>query len=247
MNSYTSIAHLYDNYVVMDLDIPLFVEALDGADAVLELMAGTGRVSEVLVEAHPNVTCVDRSAAMLSVFRKKPKLAGMPAICADVCELPLGPNYDLVVLPFNSFAELTNREDQVRALAEVARVLRPDGRFICTLHNPAVRRQTLDGEARQIGRFRTDRGDWTVTATGSARGSLAESAQVYVCRDGHGRVVERLEQTVQFALIERKEFEEMAMAAGLVVESTRGDYEEGVVSDSSPFLIWSLRRGRRAV
>lgn len=245
MDDYAQVATLYDHYVRADLDIPFFVVAVAGAGCILELMAGTGRVSEALARTGAAVTCVDRSWEMLAVLRGKLGDAPTNVICADVRSLPLKTGFDAALLPFNSFAELVDREGQREALAEVNRVVRPGGRFVCTLHNPVVRRRTLDGTQRTVGHFTVHGDTWTVTAVGSVEpeGRVARSKQTYVCKSPTGEMRDRIEQEIRFALIGREEFESMAEEAGFVVDSLVGDYTGSPFDPSeSPHLIWRLRR-----
>jgi SAM-dependent methyltransferase len=250
VNDYTSVATLYDHYVTVDLDIPFFVDAIVGARGVLELMAGTGRVSTALVETGARVTCVDGSEAMLRVLRRKLGARLTGTLCADVSALPLRRGFDIALIPFNSFAEVLDQGAQRQVLAEVHRVLRPGGRFVCTLHNPLVRRRSLDGASRTLAQFQVDDGTWTVEAAGYIEpdGQVARSRQTYVCRGVDGGVRTWFEQDVRFALIERGEFEQLAAAAAFEVESLVGDYT-GAAFDAatSPYLIWTLRSLGRAV
>jgi hypothetical protein len=47
--------------------------------------------------------------------------------------------------------EIIDPADQRAALDAVFSPLEPGGRFICTLHNPAVRRRSVDGVLRLVG------------------------------------------------------------------------------------------------
>ena len=91
-NDYGPVAHLYDIYVNVDLDVQFFVDcASTHSGPILELMAGTGRVSKGLVRANSAVTCVDISLEMLKVLRTKfaDSTNAPRTICADVRTLPL--------------------------------------------------------------------------------------------------------------------------------------------------------------
>ena len=66
----------------------------------------------------------------------------------DVCHLDLPSRYELAILPFQAFMEIVGEEAQREALASVFACLAPGGRFLCTLHNPAVRRAHVDGLLR---------------------------------------------------------------------------------------------------
>jgi ubiquinone/menaquinone biosynthesis C-methylase UbiE len=69
---YNRVAHLYDTHVQMERDVPFFLKEVRQAQGpVLELTAGTGRVSLPLLRAGIDLTCLDSSVAMLEVFRKK--------------------------------------------------------------------------------------------------------------------------------------------------------------------------------
>lgn len=248
LNDYNPVAHLYDTYVRVDLDFGFFrTRAAATEGAVLELMAGTGRVSVGILDANPNLTCVDISVEMLRVLRRK--IFGRPAhpqvVCADVRSLPLGCRYDLALIPFNSFSELVSEDDRRLALAETWRVLIDGGQLICTLHNPAVRKRQLDDQDRLLGSFEmSEGGRLELLARGSLdpRTCLASSKQTCRILNAHGELVDELFQHVRFALIERDEFESMASSAGFEIVNLVGDYEESAFSENSPFMIWTLQK-----
>jgi hypothetical protein len=65
---YERVARFYDSYVQTDMDVPFFLrEAKKAGGPVLELTAGTGRVSIPLLLAGTDLTCVDSSPAMLAL------------------------------------------------------------------------------------------------------------------------------------------------------------------------------------
>jgi ubiquinone/menaquinone biosynthesis C-methylase UbiE len=104
-----SVASLYDRYVTATFDLPFFLaQAAAVPGRVLELMAGTGRVSLPLLEAGVKLTCVDLSGEMLSRLREKVVARGLDAtvVQADVRSMDLAETFDLAILPFNSFSEL---------------------------------------------------------------------------------------------------------------------------------------------
>jgi precorrin-6B methylase 2 len=251
MNEYDSIAEWYDAYVPAGEDVRYFQDAARDATATLDLMAGTGRVSLAMVAATDGtVTCVDRSIGMLrQLSRKAPGRARLRIVCADVCALPHISAFDLVVIPFNSLAEVGGHSQHRQVIAGVWKVLIPGGRFLCTLHNPNQRRRTLDGRSRVVGTFSLlDQSLLEVTVTGSldADGRSATSHQVYRRLDQTGATIEQRTQTVQFTLIMPGELLELAENSGFKVEALYGGYDGAAFDpDTSPFMIGHFQRPSR--
>ena len=77
---YARIADVYDAFVSSQYDVPFFIEeAKKAGGEVLELMAGTGRLTIPLLEAGIPLTCLDFSAEMLAVLRDKLAARGLAA------------------------------------------------------------------------------------------------------------------------------------------------------------------------
>ena len=103
-------------------------EAIDwllpaGARDVLDLGAGTGKLTTRLVERGLDVVAVDPIPDMLEVLRAS--LPDTPALEGTAEEIPLEDNSVDAVL----VAQAWHWVDPARALPEVARVLRPGGRL----------------------------------------------------------------------------------------------------------------------
>ncbi len=103
-------------------------EAIDwllsaGARNVLDLGAGTGKLTTRLVERGLDVVAVDPIPDMLEVLRAS--LPETPALLGTAEEIPLEDNSVDTVL----VAQAWHWVDPARAIPEVARVLRPGGRL----------------------------------------------------------------------------------------------------------------------
>jgi ubiquinone/menaquinone biosynthesis C-methylase UbiE len=103
-------------------------EAIDwllppGARDVLDLGAGTGKLTVRLVERGLDVVAVDPIPEMLEVLRRS--LPDTPALLGSAEEIPLpDASVDSVLV-----AQAWHWFDPERAVSEVARVLRPGGRI----------------------------------------------------------------------------------------------------------------------
>jgi SAM-dependent methyltransferase len=222
---YDNIADLYDTFVQTTLDIPFFLEAArETQGEALDLMAGTGRVSLPLAEAGLRMACVDSSAEMLAVLREKLDTRGLTADLhtMDVRSLALGKMFGLILLPFHAFAELPTPDDQRQALKAIYAHLAEGGRFICALHNPAVRLKSADGLLHLIGKFPNGGGRLLVWILQTYRpeSQRVEISEFFEEYDAEGRMTARRMMEMQVSFIERAAFEEA----------------------TSPFMIWVLGR-----
>jgi SAM-dependent methyltransferase len=247
---YDSIASLYDRFVQTDLDIPFFLtETTQTNGDVLELMAGTGRVSLPLAEAGARLTCVDNSTEMLSLLRKKLDERGLAADVhlMDVRELALNRRFDLIFIPFHAFPEITEREDQARALMRIREHLSESGRFICTLHNPTVRLRGVDNQLRLVADRALPGGRLLVWLHQQAEGRLVRVKEFFETYTTDGLLTEKRFTEISFRLLEKSTFEELFQEAGFEAVELYGDYARAPFDeDASPFMLWVLKHGRRS-
>lgn len=122
-----------------------------GAGRVLELGVGTGRLAVPLALGGLPVTGVDASQAMLERLAAKEGGDLVEGVLGDMAgPLPDGP-YVLVLIARNTFFNLTSDETQRRCLAEVCRVLAPDGRLVIEAFVPDEGSETRSSvEVRDI-------------------------------------------------------------------------------------------------
>lgn len=251
---YTRVARLYDEYCVFTDDIPFLVsQAISCGGPVLELMAGTGRVSAPLADAGVALTCLDSSMAMLAVLRRKLASRGDACriVCADVRQMPLQATFDCILLPFQGLSELVSEDDQRHLVRVVAQRLTPAGIFLCSLHNPPVRRRTLDGRWQELGVFpRPGRGalHLAIRAEPIPGTKTVEGQQRIAVRGDDGATSgEDIVVELRFSLPEPDDLERWAEEAGLVVRHRWGDFAGGPWDEvSSPVFVAAFGRRERA-
>ena len=245
--NYEKLARLYDGLVNTDDDIAFFVKLSKKANGkVLELMAGTGRISVPLIKAGVQLTCVDNSIEMLSLLKDKLKRKGLVAeiVFQDVTALSLESTFSLAFIAFNSFEEIIDGQLRVAALKRIHKHLLPGGRLVCTLHDPSFRLRSVgpDHEMRRLFKEPETR-----------RNILMRLTTSYVKETGLVRGIERfedpttgevlLELPIRFCLIEADQFKKLAEQSGFIVEALYGDYGYGpYIPGESRSMIWSLRR-----
>lgn len=98
---------------------------------LLEVGAGTGRITRLLAPGRPLTIAFDLSPAMLR--RAKTALRSLPDVCllaADVRDLRLDARFELAAAANDPLAHLVEGDDRDRALRRIAAHLAPGGRFL---------------------------------------------------------------------------------------------------------------------
>ena len=121
---------------------------------MLELGAGTGRITLPLAQDGHHVTALDRMPAMLAHLQSK--LDARPAIShrvepvlGDICAMPLpDARFELVIAPFNVLMHLYRWQDLLACFREVHRVLVPGGTFALDVLLPDIEWLTWDPNER---------------------------------------------------------------------------------------------------
>lgn len=236
-----ALARLYDLDLSEDpgdLDL-LLALAARAEGPILELAAGSGRLTVPLAEAGYRVTGVDLDPAMLARAREAADAAGR-AVARRVrlveddarsVRLDDAGTYGLAFIPLNSIFLLGSRADQAAAVRTLAGHLAPGGIAMVDAWQPDA-----DDLARYDGRLvlewvRTDPVTGNlVTKTGSASYDAATSSVrlTTIFEEGRpGEPAARWVRTDRLRLVNGEDLVDFAEAAGLEVETLAGDYELG--------------------
>lgn len=115
-----------------DADLPLWRE-LAGEGPVLDVGAGTGRVSLDLARRGIEVVALDVDAELLDALRER--AGGLPVrtVCADAAAFELEERFAAVLVPMQTIQLLPGAEARARFLARAAAHLRPSGLLACAL------------------------------------------------------------------------------------------------------------------
>jgi SAM-dependent methyltransferase len=240
------LARLYDAFPFA-ADLPLHLDVIERTGKrVLEVGCGTGRLLLPLARAGCRLVGVDASPAMLALADRKLANAGEDVrlraslVEGDMRTLRLDEEFDVALLPVKTFAYLTSRADQLAALSAIVGHLRPGGRFVLDLLNPAPAWLAQpDGSVRQDVTGEVD--GVVVTRTETAV-STDLAAQVRVLRSAYeviaptGSVRKRIVEW-PFRWTHRFEAEHLLERAGLEVEHVYGGYVGEPFTSDSPALL----------
>lgn len=104
---------------------------------VLDLGCGYGRLASKIVKDYPGsyVSGVDISQEYVDLFNQELKENGN-AIRADIKKLPFVDSSFDVIIAVTTLMYMVNERDQIKAMKEIFRLLKKDGRFVIIERNP---------------------------------------------------------------------------------------------------------------
>lgn len=194
---------------------------------VLDLCCGNGRHLVHLAKITGHAVGLDYSLALLLQGRG---LLGQGAtiVRADMRGVPFVGAFDAVTNFFTSFGYFQDDADNMHVIAEIARALKPGGRFFIDYVNPTHVRETLEPESRRfVGEFEIDERRWIDE---SAR-RINKSMRVL----RNGVVLKSLCESVR--LYEEIEIRDQLERAGLLCGCIYGDYAGAPIADDLPRMI----------
>ena len=139
--NYDPLAELYElQYENYRDDLPFYARLADDyGGPVLELGAGTARVSAALGRAGHEVVALEPSRKMIQYGQKRlsdANLTNVTYVQGDMRTVRLGRQFPLIIAPFNTLMHLYTLPDQDAALQTVRAHLTPGGRFAFDLYTP---------------------------------------------------------------------------------------------------------------
>ena len=122
-----------------DADLPLWRELAADADGpVLDLGAGTGRVTLDLARRGCEVVALDRDAELLAALEARARVENLDVttLCADARAFEADRSFALCLVPMQTLQLLSGPEDRGRCLDCVRSQLVADGRLAAALADP---------------------------------------------------------------------------------------------------------------
>lgn len=232
-------ADVYDDWYADVTDVRATVErvlALAGAGgSVLELGVGTGRLAVPLARAGLRVTGVDSSPAMLARLADHDPDGLIDAVCGDmVADLSaIDTGFDVALIAVNTLFNIVEPDRQQECFRAVATRLRPGGRFVVEAFVPDPESGGVASPGSAV------RSDVSVRSMAADHVVLSVSQHRPDDQRAEGQFVEITESggvrlrpwSIRWAT--PAQLDEMASAAGFVVETRTADMAGAPFDDDS--------------
>lgn len=246
-SGYEGVGEFYDLFAD-NSDIPFFIEyARMTGSPILDLGAGTGRVTFALAQEGFEVVALERSKSMLSVAKKRlenstPDIAArIQIIEGSMKNFSLDQKFSLIIVP-NSFGHLLTTTDQLSALNCIRNHLTDEGIFILDIYPGAHQYEQAkfedppaklsDGRiVRRSGEIKSD--------------FIRQIMRVelnYTIQNVNGTVIDTINVVSGAALIFNREADLLVRMSGLNNENEFGDFQKNPFTLDSGRRIFILRK-----
>jgi SAM-dependent methyltransferase len=204
---------------------------------VLDLCCGQGRHAVPLARRGLRVTGQDLSEHLLGEAGKAAEAAGaqVELVRSDMREIRWTSEFDAAINLFTAFGYFEDDRENIRVLEGVARALRPGGRFLIDLLNPAWLHRNWQSTG-------WSRGEDGLIVVEERRMDFARS--IHVCDwtfiEADGR---RRSATTRLRIIHPHEIAAWLHGAGMEPEALYGDFDGTPLGIESFRLITVARKG----
>ncbi|MFH1656720.1 MAG: class I SAM-dependent methyltransferase [Candidatus Nealsonbacteria bacterium] len=108
---------------------------------ILEIGAGTGRITIPLLEKGADVTALDISSNMLKILEEKAEKKNIKTktICADMRNFKLRDKFEAIIITYRSFQHLYTVDNQIKTLKNIKKYLKPNGVLIFDVYKPSLK------------------------------------------------------------------------------------------------------------
>ncbi len=241
----------YYNLFAKNDDIPFYLSYAEKLGSpVLELAAGTGRVSIELAKAGFDVVALEKSKAMLDEFRNRLNsldssvASRISLIEGDMRSFELQQRFSLVLIP-TSFGHALTTDEQIALLDCVRRHLTEDGVFILDIFPGGLQPDKASFEEPWV-----SLGDGTevsrsgVLRTNPVRQILELELTFTVRNISTGETLEKIDLLSGAAIVYNREANLLLRLTGFHLENEYGDYKWAPYTSSSAERIMVLKKHR---
>lgn len=245
-NNYDLVSDIYDTYNISDYDIDFYLNRYKNFfGTAVELMAGTGRLSIPLLKSEIKLDCVDISKGLLEKLSNKIMSEKLLSniYCQDIRYLNLKDHYDLIIIAFNSFSEIVDKEDQNKVFKSIYNILTDSGEFIFTLYNPQFRRKSINNNIAFINEYSYNNEKIIFSMTSFEKNNIVKVKQFYEFYNEFGTLTNKRLLELAFRLMDKVEIENLIKDTGFKIKEFYGSFDMKEYNEKeSSFMIYVLQK-----
>lgn len=258
MNS-TYSAELYDLVTPASVlgDVEFYANlAVAARGPVLELGAGTGRISLALARQGVQVTALDADRGMLARLNEKRNAldeairARVSIVEADMRSFRLAQRFALVIAPFRAFLHNLTTQDQLQCAKRVFDHLVPAGTFALNVFHPSLSFMSrnagpLEGVWRQTGEWCLESGEMLILSEANRYDTIRKvvhSRHRYERYDAMGRLVDVFLQRLELAYLYASDLSHLFAEAGFADITICGGFDGRPLSTDLDEIVVTARR-----
>jgi len=220
-------------------DLAFYRSRCKGADSILELGCGYGRVMEALTTEGRTIVGLDRDLGLIDLARKrlaKPHSGHTTWINGDMRRFALARRFDRILLPYSGLYCLPTDMDIVACFACVREHLAPGSLFVFDAYCAnGLHHQGVDEDDDEVFWIEHAGTHYCVSESSQWDPATQTVNVVYVHepRDGGHSIATRLQH--HYLLIDQ--IAPLLAAAGLDLTSLAGDFTGGAIHEDAEFVV----------
>ncbi len=240
-HGYENAARFY-NLFADNVDLPFYIEyAKKQGSPILELAAGTGRVSLALAQEGFEVNALEASADMLQEFRRRLSIEKeevtrrIRLIEGDMRNFSIEQRYPMIIIP-TSFGHALTTDEQLSLLRCVHEHLSDEGLFILDLFPGGIqpRSASFSENPVPIGDGKTVARSGVISTDPISQ--IMTLALTFTIRDESGTILEEISQKSGAAIIYNREMDLLLKMSDLEIVKEFGSFSQ------HPYTMESGRR-----
>lgn len=225
-------------------DLHFYGRVCEGEDHVLEVGAGTGRVTCYLARRGVRVTGLEPSGEMLAQARDRATAGGLNVswLQGTAASLQTDERFSLIIAPFNAFMHLYTHSEQLESLQNLRAHLAPKGRLVFDLSVPNY---GLTGVLRHEGETMWENGLRKDVFLLQRIDRVAQmvTTEYFVDTTAEGGALSRQHFTLTQRYFTRHEVEWLLRAAGFASPKVSGSFQGGPLDEHSEVMVFQAPLG----